>query len=250
MVFPHAIFFDLDGTLVEGGVTWRAAVSETVRVTAEARSEIHPDALEAAYYEAAKEAWESVKTPAPPAWGSMETESVVRDVWATALERAGATGGDIVARAVTTYCASLQRLGAPAYDDVAECLCRLRNRCRLGVITNGNAAIQQAKIDRAGLGQYFESVTTSDVGAGKPDRRIFEYAARAMEVELGASVYVGDLLEWDVGGANGAGMVSVWLNRRGTARKGSDPVPDAVIASLAELPDLVGRMEAKDARMP
>lgn len=169
MVFPGAIFFDLDGTLVDGRVAWRAAVNETVRVTCAEYPEIDPGVLEAAYNDAAKAAWELVKTPSPPAWGSMEAESVVVHVWSTALRHTSVRGEDAVTRAVTTYYANLQRLGATIYDDVAECLTRLRCCYRLGVITNGNTTIQQSKIARAGLGQYFESVTTSDIGAGKPD---------------------------------------------------------------------------------
>lgn len=40
------------------------------------------------------------------------------------------------------------------------------------------------------------------------------HALDALDVAAGASVYVGDSLSWDVGGANGAGMASVWVNRK------------------------------------
>lgn len=238
----RAIFFDLDGTLVDGSATWRAAVTETVHVILENCIEIDPGALEDAYYEVASQVWESVRTASPPAWGSMEAEAIVSEVWTKALRRVGQSSEEIVAQAATAYYTALRRLGAPPYDDVLDCLTCLRDIYRLGIITNGNAAIQQSKMDLARLNPYFESTTTSDIGSGKPHREIFEYAAATMGVQLAESVYIGDSLEWDVGGANGAGMLSVWLNRRGAVRKSSDPIPDVVIHSLAELPSCLGQM--------
>ena len=249
-VFPQAIFFDLDGTLVDGNATWRAAVNETVRLICADYPGIDHSVLEAVYYEAADAAWELVKIPSAPAWGSMEAESVVADVWTKALQRAGVLRKGAVDQAVAHYYANLQTLGAPIYDDVTECLCRLNGRHRLGIITNGSAAVQQSKIDHAGLAHCFESVTTSDVGVGKPDRRIFELAAKTMEVRLSESVYVGDRLDWDIGGANGAGMVSVWLNRKQMPRKCSDPVPSVMIVKLVELPAAICRMKTQDPRKP
>ena len=43
-------------------------------------------------------------------------------------------------------------------------------------------------------------------------------------------------------GAGNAGVVSVWLNRNGSERTSDDPLPDAQIVSLAELPELVPRL--------
>jgi len=238
----RAVFFDLDGTLVDGGVTWRTAVTETVHVILEGCPEIDPDALENAYYEVASQAWESVKTASPPAWGSMEAKAVVCEVWTKTLQRVDRGSEEIAAQAVTAYYTALRRLGAPPYDDAPDCLTCLCGIYRLGIITNGNVAIQQSKMDSAHLSQYFESTTTPDIGSGKPHCKIFEYAAGTMGVQLAESVYVGDSLEWDVGGANGAGMLSVWLNRRGVTRKSSDPIPDVEIYSLAELPPFLGQV--------
>lgn len=241
----EAIFFDLDGTLVDAGAAWRSAVADTVRYVCTEQPSTEPGELAAAYYDAARATWESVKIPAPPAWGSMEAESVVADVWLTALRRCGVTGNDLVSRVAAAYLACLQGHGAVPFADAAACLAELQPTYRLGLITNGNPAVQQAKLTRAGLARFFETVTTPDVGAGKPDRMIFRCAAESMGARLEAAAYVGDLLEWDVGGANNAGMASVWLNRKGLARRQQDPVPGATISSLAELPAAVRRMAAR-----
>lgn len=74
---------------------------------------------------------------------------------------------------------------------------------------------------------------TTDIGFGKPGPEIFLHALDALGVPADASVYVGDSLRWDVGGAGNAGS---------SERTSDDPVPDAQITSLAELPELVARL--------
>jgi beta-phosphoglucomutase-like phosphatase (HAD superfamily) len=112
-------------------------------------------------------------------------------------------------------------------------------------VTNGHPTVERAKLARAGLARYFRTVRTPQVGAGKPDRRIFAAAAKALGARLGAAVYVGDVLEWDLGGANPAGMASVWLNRSGLRRRPGEPPLLATIASLAQLPHLLAGMDAR-----
>ena len=53
-------------------------------------------------------------------------------------------------------------------------------------------------------------------------------------------LHVGDSLENDVAGANGAGARSVWLNRTGRANDTSH-APAYEIASLADLGAILGR---------
>ena len=53
-----------------------------------------------------------------------------------------------------------------------------------------------------------------DVGAEKPDRKIFEYAERAMGLEKAEIWFVGDSYALDVKGAVNAGWNAVWMNRR------------------------------------
>ena len=47
----------------------------------------------------------------------------------------------------------------------------------------------------------------------KPDKRIFQEACARANCEPHELMHVGDSLESDVGGANGVGATSVWLNR-------------------------------------
>ncbi len=130
----------------------------------------------------------------------------------------------------------------PLFDDVIECLDALRGRFRLGVLTNGSTATHIPKVEASGLRDCFGSVTTTDVGAGKPLPAIFDHALATLDAAPSRSVYVGDSPARDVAGANGAGMTSVWINRTGARLAAGDPVADAEIVSLRELPGLLDRL--------
>ena len=169
----------------------------------------------------------------------MEDPDIVRRVWQAALAGLSAAEAEAVEHAVITY-SRFKRAQVSVFDDVLECLEALRNRYRLGAITNGSNVTHLPKIAAAGLGKYFESVTTTDCGAGKPLPAIFNQALVSVDVEPARSAYVGDSLHWDIDGANNAGMISIWLNRSGVQRSATDPIPRAEIACLRELPPLLG----------
>ena len=171
----------------------------------------------------------------------MDEPRVVRKVWRSALAEWPAAGEEAVELAAVTY-VRFRSARVSLFADVRDCLAVLRARYRLGVITNGSSATHLPKIAAAGLDVYFESVTTTDCGSGKPFPAIFAHALASLDAESVHSVYVGDSLPWDIGGANRAGMISVWLNRSVAERGAGDPVPRAEVASLHELPELLSRL--------
>jgi putative hydrolase of the HAD superfamily len=189
----------------------------------------------------AGEVWDTVKdAPAAP-WGNMDAVEIVQRVLGEALHRLHISEKSTLQEAADAYL-RLRSLGAKPYDDVMSCLNRQSPGYELGIVTNGLAAMQQPKIEAAGLAGYFRVTTTTDIGFGKPGPEIFMHALDALGVPADAAVYVGDSLTWDVRGAGNAGVVSVWLNRNGSERTSDDPLPDAQIVSLAELPELVPRL--------
>ena len=129
------------------------------------------------------------------------------------------------------------------HADAEACLDALRP-ARFGVVTNGSLPFQQAKIDGTGLAPWLQHVIASgEVGVAKPDARIFAIACEAFEVPPSDAVYVGDRLHTDAIGAARAGLLGVWIDRRGAATEGelaeaaAEGVP--VIHSLADLPTLL-----------
>ena len=78
----------------------------------------------------------------------------------------------------------------------------------------------------------------ADVGWRKPALPIFQATAKALGVEAGACVFVGDDPRWDVHGAQAAGMVPVLVDRTGRyAGHGG-----WLIHGLGELPALLQRL--------
>lgn len=129
------------------------------------------------------------------------------------------------------------------HPDVIPCLEALRP-ARFGLITNGERAFQQAKIDRVGLGAWLDdTVASGEVGITKPDPRIFALACERQGVAPADAAYVGDRLHTDAIGATAAGLRGVWIDRLGVAtdaelaEAAAAGVP--VIRTLHELPGIL-----------
>lgn len=237
-----AVFFDLDGTLLDDDANWKRSVPGTVNAVTDRHPHIDAEELEEAYFRNSKKVWDEIRGAEVSPFGDMDATTISTSVWNGALADIGIDDEEILNRAVGTY-HRLRNTGLVAFDDVEECLGILRSKYRLGVITNGHAETQQPKLDSAVISGYFESVTTVDIGHGKPQVEIFDHALNTLGVSANEAVYVGDYLFWDVGGANAAGMHSVWLNRRGHEREAGEPEPDAEIKSLADLPGVVAAFD-------
>ena len=86
---------------------------------------------------------------------------------------------------------------------------------RVGVLSNYSYLLPLV-LDGLGLADRLDPIVFSAaVGAEKPDPRIFETAAAAVDAELADCVLIGDDLENDVAGARRCGMPVVWIARDG-----------------------------------
>ena len=133
------------------------------------------------------------------------------------------------------------------HDDALPCLDSLAARTpatRVGIITNGEIAIQGAKISTVSLIDRVEHVIASgEFGYAKPDPHIFHHACELFGVTPAEALYVGDRLATDALGAANAGLTGVWLDRERTATTAQRDEARAagvpVIHSLKELADLL-----------
>ena len=86
------------------------------------------------------------------------------------------------------------------------------------IVTNipkERTADQWRKIKTLGLEPFFDAIVVSgDLDIHKPDRRIFDHAAKLLGVENENCVFVGDDPLSDIAGARGANMEAVWLDLR------------------------------------
>lgn len=125
------------------------------------------------------------------------------------------------------------------YDEVPDAIRSLRERYRLGVITNGNACVHHI-----GIGHWFDFVVSSEAaGHAKPAPQIFHTALAEAGTPAERVVHVGDDPTNDVIGAAGVGMRTVWYNPAGKPWPGGTP-PDETITSLNQLDAAVARIAA------
>ncbi|MCB9915802.1 MAG: HAD family hydrolase [Planctomycetes bacterium] len=151
-------------------------------------------------------------------------------------ERAG------VARPWSTAAAWTARYWAAFLDAVRpapgahEVLAALAARCPLAVVSNHTAGPQHAKLARLGFEEHLSALVTSEeVGAEKPDPRVFAAALARLGVDARAAAMVGDDPRGDVAGARAAGLFAVHcrLFTRAVA-----PDADATVERLEELVEL------------
>jgi 5'-nucleotidase len=90
----------------------------------------------------------------------------------------------------------------------------LKGKVKMGIITNGFTALQQARLERTGFLGYFDLLVISEqVGHAKPHPAIFDYALDQMGNPPRERVMmVGDNPDSDILGGINAGLATCWLN--------------------------------------
>ncbi|MEO0828483.1 MAG: HAD-IA family hydrolase [Cyanobacteria bacterium J06635_15] len=84
----------------------------------------------------------------------------------------------------------------------------------LGVVSNFDSRLN-AVLDALDLKRFFSSVTFStEVGAAKPDSRIFNAALAKHNCRPAEAWHIGDSREQDYEGAKAAGLHGIWIKRK------------------------------------
>jgi 2-haloacid dehalogenase len=223
-----ALTFDCYGTLIN----WETGIADALRPIAAAHgSEAGDDTLLEAFarHEAALEA------------GPYRS---YRDVLAGALRGVGSDlgfepGDDEVA----AFSGSVGDW--PAFPDSAGALATLKQRFRLGVITNCDDDLFALSNRR--LGVEFDWVITAQQARGyKPNPANFVLAFERIDVPRERILHVAQSLFHDHVPAKALGMTTVWINRRqGRAGFGATPpaeaVPDLVVPDMRSFAALTER---------
>lgn len=100
----------------------------------------------------------------------------------------------------------------PLFENTLKTLDYLKDKYKLGIITNGTKKGQNFKIDSTNIRHYFDSIIISDeFGQHKPDVSIFEESLRQLNVLPHEAIYVGDSFYNDVLGAYNAKIKPIWI---------------------------------------
>jgi 5'-nucleotidase len=121
-------------------------------------------------------------------------------------------------------------------------LTTLKNRVKLGIITNGFTELQQVRLERTGFQEYFEIIVVSEqVGFAKPHPLIFDHALTLMgNPSRDGILMVGDNPDSDILGGINAGFDTCWFNQH------HQELPHGIkphyeVASLHELKNLLSK---------
>jgi putative hydrolase of the HAD superfamily len=140
----------------------------------------------------------------------------------------------VVEQLITTFWSEYPqhcRLGIGVMDTLTE----LRRRGkRLGIVTNGTAAAQQATIDALGIRDAVDAILISEIeGIRKPHPDLFHRAAAQVGVTPNECCFVGDHPAVDVAGADAAGLQGIW-------KRVAYWAPATPVRTIDTIPELLG----------
>ncbi|WP_332899994.1 HAD family hydrolase [Haladaptatus sp. CMSO5] len=209
-----ALYFDLDGTLLQYG-NYQAIV---------------------------KEAFEEVVGRCDPAWHEIR-HTAFFDAFeafdpnpyevgmAAVVEHANL---DVSPETLAEAWLEAELAGTEPTPAAHDLLSELAGEYQLGVLTNGVTHVQKRKLAHHGLDDYFDTILCSyDVDAHKPDPRMFEMAKERLSAD--AYVMVGDDRDADMRPAVETGFMPIYVN------EGAElPVEVRGLSGLAALAGLFG----------
>jgi putative hydrolase of the HAD superfamily len=202
---PRAVFFDLDDTLIDRAGAFASYVEDLILR--------HPRAF-------------------PP---SRRAEDLAE---LHALDQRGAADRTGFCRRVTETFPALGLSPEELWDDMSSLLPTLvvpstgvlglveslRQRAPVAVVSNGSGRVQRAKLERAFLTDALPDVFLSgEVGAQKPDARIFQAALAHVDRAPEDVLHVGDDPERDIVGAARLGLATCWVSHGRTWPAGLPP---------------------------
>ena len=263
----RAVIFDLDNTLILEDASTEAAVRAAADLTRD-RAGVDPALVASAATRAAEQLWKAAPGYAygeafgiwwgEGLWGEFAGDDpgiasiraylpTFRErVWSDALDAVGVRDAALAAEMQRAYFSA--RTAKETIDPEAEpVLTDLGRDHRLGLLTNGAGDVQRAKLGRTPFARYFETIVVSvEAGIGKPDPRVFAFAAAGLGVAPADATMVGDSLVRDIAGAQRAGMRAVWIDR-GLWHETSGAKPDAVVKRLSDLRAALDELERRPA---
>lgn len=101
-----------------------------------------------------------------------------------------------------------------AIPGVKELIEKLRNHCRIGIVSNGLYEIQIEKVRVCEIEELIDfMILSEEVEAIKPDKIIFEEALKKADSRPEEVIFIGDSWTSDVLGALNCGIRTIWINR-------------------------------------
>ena len=127
------------------------------------------------------------------------------------------------------------------FPEVPAVLKRLKAAgLKTAMLSNGSPDMLDTAINKAGISNLLDAVlSVESVGVYKPHPKVYQLAVDRLAIPAEAILFQSSNA-WDAYAASAFGMRVVWCNRYGQRPERLPGKPDHEIASLAELPALVG----------
>ncbi len=215
----RVVLFDLDDTLFDHAGCARQALAavQTCHVSLGAMT---LDAIDQAHTRFLEQLHADVTL------GRVPLEEARRERFRRLLATAGAApDDDLAAHLAATYRETYLQVWR-AIDGAAALLAAVKQRARVGVVSNSLLEEQQDKLRTCALEPFVdELVVSGEAGISKPDPAIFRMALERLDGTAQDAVMVGDSWRADIAGARAAGIRAVWFN---PARLAAPEEPGAV----------------------
>jgi putative hydrolase of the HAD superfamily len=114
------------------------------------------------------------------------------------------------------------------YTDAKETLTQLKSKqIKLGIVTNAVKKDYDQILQKLGAELYFDVVVGLDsCNKAKPNKEIFLYALKRLQLRPAEALFVGDSVERDYEGAKRTGMKPLLIDRRRKDIKNVDSIND------------------------
>jgi len=237
-----AVLFDKDGTLFDFRATWLPFLFQCARDIAGGDEMLASELVRAAGYDPEADRF------APDGAIAAGNAADIAHAWLAVLVRRGSPPGRGSTPSPTELTARVDSAGRAAgaaadvpVTDLYDLFLRLRRaRITLGVLTSDSTEAARAALARQGVLELMSYVAGYD-GGGKP--KPDPEKARAFFAPLGTSasevVVVGDTWH-DMKMARACGCRAVGVLTGAVGRSELEPYADVVLASIADLPELLG----------
>ncbi len=142
-----------------------------------------------------------------PEWRELRVGRASEDAWVLAIRRSldEAAGRPVADQVSERWVECWRGLD----EGIMGLLDGLRGRYRVGMISNATLSLEDELRDHHGIHGLFEVIVNSArVGVAKPDPRIYQHAANALDLQPRACVHIDDLPH-NIEGARQAGFGAV-----------------------------------------
>ena len=207
----RAVLFDLDDTLFDHQGCARAALEGVQACHAQIRGIAFAD-LERIHARYLEELHLEVLA------GRMRLDDARRERFRRLLVECGLDASDETASAVAMSYRDRYTAARRAIAGASALLPMVRERARVGIVTNNLRDEQEDKLRVCGLLEYVDALVVSEeAGVSKPDPAIFQIALERLRCEAADAVMVGDSWPADIVGAREVGIPVLWFNPEGAA---------------------------------